>query len=99
MPKEAVTGWLAYLRRSHPTVAFKASTQDSGHVSHAKGVDAHAEAVDEAVLRRSAAVGVEGLLNILKNYCRSLDKKTSISVGVIGYPNTGKSSLINSLKR
>jgi nuclear GTP-binding protein len=39
----------------------------------------------------------------LKNYCRkdSSDKKNkhAIIVGVIGFPNVGKSSLINSLKR
>ena len=35
----------------------------------------------------------------MKNYCRSLKIKTSINVGVIGYPNVGKSSIINSLKR
>ena len=39
------------------------------------------------------------MLNLLGNYCRSLDIKTSIRVGVVGYPNVGKSSLINSLKR
>ena len=39
------------------------------------------------------------MLKILGNYCRIKDIRTSISVGVIGLPNTGKSSLINSLKR
>ena len=38
-------------------------------------------------------------MGVLKNYCRSLNLKTAITVGVIGYPNVGKSSLINSLKR
>lgn len=38
-------------------------------------------------------------MGLLKNYCRSLDLKTAITVGVIGFPNVGKSSLINSLKR
>ena len=50
----------------------------------------------------STAVGTENLLNILKNYSR-VDKdakaKGLITVGVIGFPNVGKSSLINSLKR
>jgi nuclear GTP-binding protein len=35
----------------------------------------------------------------LKNYCRNAKIKTSITVGVIGFPNVGKSSVINSLKR
>mmetsp|Transcript_3934 Transcript_3934/g.4694 ORF Transcript_3934/g.4694 Transcript_3934/m.4694 type:complete len:159 (+) Transcript_3934:767-1243(+) len=50
----------------------------------------------------STAVGTENLLNILKNYSRvDGDAKTKalITVGVIGFPNVGKSSLINSLKR
>ena len=36
---------------------------------------------------------------LLKNYCRNRGLKTAITVGVIGYPNVGKSSVINSLKR
>jgi len=48
-------------------------------------------------------VGAENLLNILKNYARvegtSGKAKMQITVGVIGFPNVGKSSLINSLKR
>ncbi|THH09505.1 hypothetical protein EW145_g1975 [Phellinidium pouzarii] len=38
------------------------------------------------------------LLNLLKGYKRSA-KAGSIAVGVVGYPNVGKSSLINTLKR
>ena len=58
------------------------------------------------------------LMNLLSNYCRKNDIKTSITVGIVGkicfgieitckifdlimlgFPNVGKSSVINSLKR
>jgi nuclear GTP-binding protein len=43
---------------------------------------------------------MEGLLQLLKNYARNgRDGKTCVSVGIVGYPNVGKSSIINSLKR
>lgn len=97
VPKEVTKGWLAHLRRSYPVVAFKASTQEKGVAGRQER--GAAEEADDDVLQRSGAVGVEALLGLLKNYSRSLDIKTAVSVGIIGYPNTGKSSLINSLKR
>ena len=40
--------------------------------------------------------GTKELLNLLKNYAK---KKKIIKVGVLGYPNVGKSSVINTLKK
>ncbi|CAM9251315.1 unnamed protein product, partial [Phaeothamnion confervicola] len=104
VPKTVVSRWLAHLRRSFPTVAFKASTQDGGGGGGKGGravarAGSSAEGAPAELLARSGAVGAEALLGLLKNYSRSLDMKTSITVGVVGYPNVGKSSLVNSLKR
>ncbi|CAM9410696.1 unnamed protein product [Ectocarpus sp. 12 AP-2014] len=97
VPKEVVAKWLKHLRRSFPAIAFKASTQEnSSSIKQTKG---SADKAADGMLNRSGAVGTEALMGVLKNYCRSLNLKTAITVGVIGYPNVGKSSLINSLKR
>lgn len=89
VPREVVSRWLTVLRRSHPTIAIKASNDRK------EG--------EEDASTSSVPVGMDGLLQLLKNYARTGGtggkSKTTIVVGVIGYPNVGKSSIINALKR
>jgi nuclear GTP-binding protein len=93
VPKTVVSDWLTYLRRSHPTIAVKASSSMSGNTV----------ADGKAAATSQVPVGMDGLLQLLKNYARTGGAggkhKTAIVVGIVGYPNTGKSSIINALKR
>jgi nuclear GTP-binding protein len=94
VPPEVRTGWLKYLRRQLPCLLFKSSTQEQrSHLG---------QTTSEAALNASTSecYGAESLMQLLKNYSRNVGgSKTRITVGVVGYPNVGKSSLINSLKR
>lgn len=94
VPKDVVGAWLTTLRRSHPTIAIKASS----HMSSGGTEDDATTATTS-----QSAVGMDCLLQLLKNYARTGGaggkSKTTIVVGVVGYPNTGKSSIINALKR
>ncbi|KAJ2849417.1 nuclear GTP-binding protein nug1 [Coemansia brasiliensis] len=95
VPRDVVGKWLTYLRHEFPTLAFKASTQDQRkNLGHAAAGSKKAASLNTAV-----CVGADSLIQLLKNYSRNQKIKTSITVGVIGFPNVGKSSLINSLKR
>lgn len=58
--------------------------------------------VDQAnsnLLTSSKCLGADLLVKLLNNYTRINDVKQTITVGIIGLPNVGKSSIINSLKR
>ncbi|XP_073150627.1 guanine nucleotide-binding protein-like NSN1 [Henckelia pumila] len=103
VPREAAEKWLNYLREELPAVAFKCSTQEQksnlGWKSTRKAGKAAKSGKASNILQTSDCLGAETLIKLLKNYSRSHDIKKSITVGVIGLPNVGKSSLINSLKR
>lgn len=49
------------------------------------------------LFRSSKALGANKLIELVKNYSKKNSIKTSVAVGIIGYPNVGKSSIINSL--
>lgn len=97
VPREVLCGWLAFLRRTAPAVPFKSNTQSQkGNLGRSAG---KVEKSTGTGLLTNQAVGADELIGLLKNYARSGDTKTSISVGIVGFPNVGKSSLINSLLR
>ena len=108
IPADNARDWLKVLRDEFPTVLFKSTTQTqrsnlSSKISlHKSSLTERTDLVD-SLLTGSKAVGTDNMIQLLKNYCRNdtseRSQKHSIIVGVIGFPNVGKSSLINSLKR
>jgi nuclear GTP-binding protein len=92
IPKENLIEWLRYLNEIHPTVGFKCV-----FTSHIQSIGQMGLNREVAPLKRVASIGEDLLLDLLRNIKDELNKP--ITVGIIGYPNVGKSSLINSLKK
>ena len=84
VPPPVLKGWLIYLRRYFPTIPLRASTPAS-----------NARTFDHKDLTVKGTS--ETLLRALKSYAAAKQLKRSVTVGVIGYPNVGKSSVINAL--
>ncbi|EGB09104.1 hypothetical protein AURANDRAFT_11767, partial [Aureococcus anophagefferens] len=101
VPRDVATKWLDALRSTGlAVVAFKAGTQKGG----ASGVNPLDKSRDAAVCddarALTSALGVDSLLQLLKNYARdeSGGRPGALVVGVVGFPNAGKSSVIKSLR-
>lgn len=97
VPPEVAQQWVSYFRREYPTVAFKSSTQQQN--SNLGRTNIKLSKMTDSNVLTGSSIGAGALMSLLKNYARSQNVKKTIVVGVIGYPNVGKSSIINSLKR
>ncbi|KAI1482379.1 P-loop containing nucleoside triphosphate hydrolase protein [Daldinia eschscholtzii] len=84
VPPQVLKDWLAYLRRYFPTIPLRAS----GSAPNAQTFNHR----DLTVQSTSST-----LFKSLKSFAATKQLKRAISVGVIGYPNVGKSSVINAL--
>ncbi|KAF1840820.1 nucleolar GTP-binding protein 2 [Cucurbitaria berberidis CBS 394.84] len=84
VPPPALRAWLIYLRRSFPTLPLRAGKPAGGAKTF--------EHKDLTIKGTS-----ETLFKALKTFAESRQLKRSVKVGIIGYPNVGKSSVINAL--
>lgn len=84
VPPPVLKAWLVHLRRYFPTLPLKASNG---------AANAHSFDHKQLTVKGTS----ETLFRALKSYAHTKQLKRSISVGVIGYPNVGKSSVINAL--
>ncbi|XP_065220848.1 guanine nucleotide-binding protein-like 3 homolog [Planococcus citri] len=101
VPRENLEKWLKYLRQSRPAVPFKASVQQQAQKLGRRTMLKKSKKKKnlEKLMSVSSCVGAEFLMKLLANYRRSDGFERSIIVGVVGVPNVGKSSIINSLRR
>ncbi|KAF2986537.1 hypothetical protein EK904_010308, partial [Melospiza melodia maxima] len=93
VPKDNIEKWLNYLKKEFPTVAFKSATMMKDKTMQEQVTKRHAR-VDFS--ETSQYFGSKCLLKLLQGYGKTQDR--AIQVGVVGFPNVGKSSIINSLK-
>ncbi|XP_060095941.1 guanine nucleotide-binding protein-like 3 [Heteronotia binoei] len=89
IPKENLEKWLHYLNKEIPTVAFKSAMQKKDRTA-AKRVTK----IDLSLA--SLCFGGDCLVKLLQEH--STVKEKVVQVGVVGFPNVGKSSIVNSLK-
>jgi nuclear GTP-binding protein len=103
VPIEVVQLWKKKLSREYACVLFKSNTQgqtkDFGQTKLFNSSVKDKKAMVTELLTSSKSVGPDKLLELIKNYSKTEGIKTAVAVGVIGFPNVGKSSLINSMKK
>ncbi|CAD1781836.1 similar to Saccharomyces cerevisiae YER006W NUG1 GTPase that associates with nuclear 60S pre-ribosomes, required for export of 60S ribosomal subunits from the nucleus [Maudiozyma barnettii] len=83
VPPHVLEQWLNVLKSSFPTIPIRAAPGATNSTSFNKKLTQSATA--------------NALLEALKTYSNNSNLKRSIVVGVIGYPNVGKSSIINAI--
>ncbi|KAJ4355090.1 nuclear GTP-binding protein nug1 [Ascochyta clinopodiicola] len=84
VPPPVLRQWLINLRRSFPTLPLRASKPAP-----------NAKVFEHKDLTMKGTS--ETLFKALKTFAESRQLKRSVKVGIIGYPNVGKSSVINAL--
>lgn len=98
VPKENVEKWIQCLQRECPVIAFKASTQIQDKTMQEKKsrITPSNDLLDRS--RAAACFGKDCLSDLLTSYYTSSGREGALKAGLVGFPNVGKSSVINSVK-
>ena len=103
VPLSVAYAWKKQLELEFPCVLFKGNTQEqNNHLQNNKLFEksmAGNQQLVKSLLGSSKGVGADKLMEFIKNYSKHEGVKRAVQVGVVGFPNVGKSSLINSLKK
>ncbi|SCV72633.1 BQ2448_4170 [Microbotryum intermedium] len=98
VPPPVVQAWLVYLRTQAPTIPFKSSTQQQRQ--HLSASSAHTPTNASGSSTKPLMELIKGFrINPTPSTSTEQSVKHSLTIGLIGHPNVGKSSLINTLKR
>lgn len=103
VPLNIAKKWKEVLSREFPTVLFKANLQQQnknlGTTNlYSKSLNSRVELANK-LISSAKAVGSQKLLELIKNYSKKNGVKCQVTVGIMGFPNVGKSSLINSMTK
>ncbi|KAM7006882.1 guanine nucleotide-binding protein-like 3 [Tautogolabrus adspersus] len=98
VPKENVERWIQSLQLEFPVVAFKAATliRDKTVQARKRRIDPSNEVLDRS--RGAACFGNVCLTELITRFAANTQSETTLKVGIVGFPNVGKSSLINTMK-
>lgn len=83
IPEKVLKIWMTHLGSQFPVIPFMGSSTHANNGRFNK--------------KLSSSATASKLLESLKKYATDANLKRSITVGVLGYPNVGKSSIINAL--
>jgi nuclear GTP-binding protein len=102
VPGEVAAAWIAHLSREFPTIGVKSGTMDDLKMLRAAAKNHQVAApsttkAGQQLIPVKACLGVDTLADVLKEHSRR-SGRSNTCVGVIGLPNVGKSSLVNSLR-
>ncbi|TRZ01810.1 hypothetical protein DNTS_026165 [Danionella cerebrum] len=96
VPRDNLEKWLHCLQAEYPTFLFKASMLLKDRTVQEKKQRDMNPVLDRS--RAASCFGRDSLLQAFVNLANKLEDQTMLKVGVVGFPNVGKSSIINSLK-
>jgi nuclear GTP-binding protein len=101
VPQNVVKGWVSYLQQFYPTIAFKSVVSNPSSYSFSSssknqfnGGNENNNTDHSYHISHGDSIGNFNFLSSLKSAMHS-NSSLRVIVGVVGYPNVGKSSFIN----